>query len=138
MRIKIQANVWVTIAAVNGFIAVFCNALASHLLGDTLSEKSMSLFKMAAEYQMSHALALLFTGILLSNSHEDNHNMVNLSGISFTLGILCFSGSLYWLAFFGSSSLGNLHFITPIGGSALLLGWAMLAISNFKTLWPRK
>ena len=138
MRIKIQANLWVTIAAINGFVAVFCRAMVSHYLNNTITEDAMALFNTAAEFQMSHSLALFFTGLLLSNTTEDNMNMVHLSGISFSLGILMFSGSLYWLSLMGSGSLGAFHFLTPLGGVAFLAGWALLAIPNFKTLWPKK
>jgi uncharacterized membrane protein YgdD (TMEM256/DUF423 family) len=41
----------------------------------------------------------------------------------FCLGILTFSGSLYSLVLLNLPSLG---IITPIGGSAFIIGWIML------------
>ena len=44
--------------------------------------------------------------------------------VAFGLGILLFSGSLYLLALTGQKWLGA---ITPLGGTAFLAGWLMLA-----------
>ena len=46
-----------------------------------------------------------------------------------TAGVVLFSGSLYWLAVGGPKLLGP---VTPLGGAALLAGWALLAWSAFK------
>ncbi|MCX6950159.1 MAG: DUF423 domain-containing protein, partial [Opitutae bacterium] len=40
------------------------------------------------------------------------------------LGVMLFSGSLYWLALGGPKFLGP---ITPLGGLALLSGWLIIA-----------
>jgi uncharacterized membrane protein YgdD (TMEM256/DUF423 family) len=48
----------------------------------------------------------------------------------FVAGTLLFSGSLYALALSGISWLGA---ITPLGGVAFLLGWAVLAVG----IWRR-
>ena len=44
-------------------------------------------------------------------------------------GMLVFSGSLYVLVLSGQKWLGA---ITPLGGTALIIGWLMLAWSLFK------
>ena len=54
-------------------------------------------------------------------------------GRSWIVGVVLFSGSLYWLALGGPKILGP---ITPLGGVALLFGWALLAWHAFKS--PRE
>ena len=44
-------------------------------------------------------------------------------GLSFLLGIILFSGSLYLLAITGMKPLGM---ITPIGGVLFIVGWVLL------------
>jgi uncharacterized membrane protein YgdD (TMEM256/DUF423 family) len=48
-----------------------------------------------------------------------------MAGWFFTAGIVLFSGSLYALALTGVTILGA---ITPLGGLALLAGWASLMV----------
>ena len=48
------------------------------------------------------------------------------------LGILLFCGTLYWLGLNGSGSLGPLHWLTPLGGLALMAGWALLAAAGWR------
>jgi uncharacterized membrane protein YgdD (TMEM256/DUF423 family) len=45
---------------------------------------------------------------------------------SFLAGIILFSGSLYALVFTGISALG---IITPLGGTAFIVGWGTLFFS---------
>lgn len=138
MRIDIRTNLWVIIAAVNGFLAVFAGAMGAHTFANDLDVHAAQLYSQAADYQMSHALALLFTGLLLNNTNEENKDLVHLAGFGFTIGIILFSGSLYWLALNGSGSLGSLHILPPIGGVSLLLAWFLLIIANFKTILKNK
>ena len=59
-----------------------------------------------------------------------------VAGWSLLVGSLIFSGSLYLLSVTGLRWLGA---ITPIGGVAMLVGWAALALAagqTIKTLGP--
>lgn len=138
MQLDLRPNIWIFIAAINGFLSVFAGAMGSHTFASKLDEYGVALYSQASDYQMSHALALLFTGLLLNHAKEKNKDLVHLAGFGFSIGILLFSGSLYWLALNGAGSLGSLHYIPPLGGISLLFGWFMLIIANFKTLMPRK
>ena len=51
---------------------------------------------------------------------------LSVAGWSFLVGSLIFSGSLYVLSLTGLKWLGA---ITPIGGVAILVGWAALAVA---------
>jgi uncharacterized membrane protein YgdD (TMEM256/DUF423 family) len=50
--------------------------------------------------------------------------MASTAAVLMVLGILVFSGSLYFLVLTGPRWLGA---ITPIGGVCLIAGWALLA-----------
>jgi uncharacterized membrane protein YgdD (TMEM256/DUF423 family) len=75
---------------------------------------------------MYHALALL---VLAVGGGNLPGRWVRLSGWSFTLGILLFSGSLYALVLSGVRGLGA---VTPFGGVSFLVGWAALTWAFFR------
>jgi uncharacterized membrane protein YgdD (TMEM256/DUF423 family) len=136
MRINLNTNIWIFLAAANGFVAVGASALGSHYLAGQVDENNMLLFAQAADFQMSHALVMFFTGLLMNNSESSYMPWLNRAGQAFFFGTLMFSGSLYWLAISGPGSLGPFHFVTPIGGILLLFGWLVLSVVSFKTMWP--
>jgi uncharacterized membrane protein YgdD (TMEM256/DUF423 family) len=117
-------NVWLFIAALNGFIAVAAGAFAAHGLQGRLDAHALSIFETAARYQMYHALA---TGIAALASRT---SASQLACAAFLAGIVLFSGSLYLLALSGARILA---FVTPLGGVAFLAGWLALAWSAART-----
>jgi uncharacterized membrane protein YgdD (TMEM256/DUF423 family) len=110
------------IGALAGFLAVAFGAFGAHALRSRLSPDMLAVFETGVRYQMYHALALLLVAVAAARF---GGWMVSAAGWLFTAGILLFSGSLYALALTGVTTLGA---ITPIGGLAFLVGWALLAI----------
>lgn len=112
--------------AVLGLLGVAIGAFGAHALRAMLETSGRTAtFETAVKYQFYHALALVLVGILL-NLFGSNPTMVKLlswSGYSFLGGVLVFSGSLYLLCFTGVTWLGA---ITPLGGLAMIAGWALL------------
>ena len=94
-----------------------------------LTQPLLEIFITGTRYQMYHALALLFVGLWIDRSETPQPWLV-AAGWAFITGILLFSGSLYILSWSGISGLG---IITPIGGLALIGGWACLTIAALKT-----
>lgn len=84
-------------------------------------------FKTAAEYQLTHSLALLVVGLL---ARDGSRRSLTVAGWSFLGGIVLFSGSLYVLAVTGIRVLGA---ITPLGGVLFLVGWSSLAVAAART-----
>ncbi len=119
------------IAALNGFIATAASALGAHLLSGKIAEADKALFTQAATFQFYHAFALLALAWLMSRSESANRTG-SYAANAFLLGIIAFSGSLYVRAVMGPGSLGAFHWITPIGGLALMLGWGLMALTAFK------
>ena len=120
-----MTKIFIAIAAILGALSVAGGAFASHALKEQISERSLEIFETGAKYQMYHALALLLVALLLTRLEVVPRTLVT-SGISFIVGVVLFSGSLYALSLTGIKWLGA---ITPLGGVAFLIGWGCLAIS---------
>ncbi|MBC3257517.1 DUF423 domain-containing protein [Pseudomonas paralactis] len=114
------------LAAFFGFTGVALGAFAAHGLKNRLSSDYLAIFHTGVTYQLVHALALF--GVALLVAHIPGR-LVTWAGISFTVGILLFSGSLYVLTMTGISKLG---IITPFGGLAFLLGWFFLGLAAWR------
>ncbi|NVZ72080.1 DUF423 domain-containing protein [Pseudomonas costantinii] len=114
------------LAAFFGFTGVALGAFAAHGLKNRLSTEYLAIFHTGVTYQLVHTLALF--GVALLAVHVPGR-LVNWAGISFAVGILLFSGSLYVLTLTGFSKLG---IITPFGGLAFLLGWFFLGLAAWR------
>ena len=108
------------------FIAVAAGAFGAHALKHMLSAEMLTIWQTAVHYQMVHALGLIAIGLLMPRFKQV---LLQRAGIAMFAGILIFSGSLYVLALSGMRILGA---ITPIGGFAFLLAWAMLAWATYR------
>ena len=137
-----SGRLWLTSGAILAGLAVALGAFGAHGLGPVLksvyaesdnhiiaglevpaSWKYLQDFKTAAEYQLTHALALLVVGLL---ARDQSRRSLTVAGWSFIGGIVLFSGSLYVLVITGVRVLGA---ITPLGGVLFLIGWASLAVA---------
>lgn len=116
-----MARLFLTLAAVSGFLAVAFGAFGAHGLRERLTPDMLAIFEVGVRYQMYHALALL--GVALALERWPSGPLA-IAGWSFVIGTLIFSGSLYVLTLTGIRWLGA---ITPIGGVAFLVGWGALA-----------
>lgn len=121
-----MARVFLTLGSSLGFLSVALGAFAAHGLKARLDEDSLKIFRLAVEYQFSHALALVLLGILLLRADVP---LLRNSGFFFLAGIVVFSGSLYALSLTQIKILGA---ITPIGGTCFLIGWATMAYACWK------
>jgi uncharacterized membrane protein YgdD (TMEM256/DUF423 family) len=122
-------RLFITLAALSGFVGVAAGAFGAHALRDRLSASMLQVFQTGVAYQIYHALALLAVGILLARFSGDGSPMLTAAGWLFVAGIVLFSGSLYLLALTGITWLGA---ITPFGGVAFLLGWLGLAVAIWR------
>lgn len=120
---------WIPIAGGTlALLSVLAGAFATHGLQSRLGGYGIDIFKTAAQYQMYHALILLFISLAL-NLKIACEKWLTASAFLFLFGVLVFSGSLYLLALTNIKWLGA---ITPIGGTALLLGWIFVVIAFAK------
>ena len=117
------------IGSVIAGLAVLLGAFGAHLLNGILTEQQLGWFQTAVNYQFLHAFAVIIVGvrILILGPSMLSH----LSALSFLAGVVFFCGSLYGLAFAAPRWFGA---IAPLGGSAFLFGWALLALSFLKSV----
>ena len=115
-------RIWVAAAAVGGFVSVAAGALAAHAGAGV---HAAELLRTGAFYGLVHATAL---GAVAGLARRDDHPslLIAIAGWSFVAGIGLFSFSLFALAETGSRAFA---FVTPFGGTALLIGWAALGLS---------
>ncbi len=117
-------TLWVRCGAFAMLVAVAAGAFGAHALKTKLSPEMLAVWETAARYQAYHGLALLFVA-WLADRHPSR--AATAAGWLFCLGIVIFSGSLYALALSGERKLGA---VTPLGGLALLAGWACLLLAR--------
>ncbi len=120
----------ILIGALFGIIGVILGAFGAHGLEGKVSATSLDNWKTAVSYQFYHTFAILY----LSTFSRAKNGLINFSFITFTLGIILFSGSLYLLATreitqLSASFLGP---ITPLGGLCFILGWIGLFIATIR------
>jgi uncharacterized membrane protein YgdD (TMEM256/DUF423 family) len=108
------------LASFFGFTGVALGAFAAHGLKNRLTPEYLAVFHTGVLYQLIHALAIFGVALL---AMQIQGRLVTYAGISFTLGIILFSGSLYLMTLTGATKLG---IITPFGGLFFLIGWAIL------------
>lgn len=116
-------RIFVFLGALNMFLAVGAGAFGAHGLRRILSADMLQVWQTAVTYHMAHALSLLAIAALAPRfAHAAG--MWNAAGWLMFAGIVIFSGSLYLLAGTGIRWLGA---ITPLGGTAFLAAWALVA-----------
>jgi len=118
-----QSRYFIVVAAFLGATAVILGAYASHGLSAWANPAQVIQVQTASQYQLFHAITLLIVALIRSLFPR---RLLSLSLWFFTLGTLCFSGSLYYLVFVGSKLL---VLITPLGGLLLICAWLCLGIS---------
>lgn len=127
-----------TLIGLLGAIAVALGALGAHFLKSKLptgliTQDQLVGFDTAVKYQMYHTLAMLALILLAKNNP---HKFINWAFNCFLIGIIMFSGSLYFLCtrnLFGADWLKVLGPITPLGGLFFIAGWFFLIILGFSS-----
>ena len=113
------------LAGLYGSLSVALGAFGAHALEPKLTELgTVVAWKTAVDYQMWHALVLLILAF-----SELSCRIAMAAQACFYIGIPLFSGSLYWLALGGPRWLGP---ITPLGGTAFIIGWLLLIVAIYR------
>ena len=120
-------RIWLGLAALNGLMGVAAGAFGAHAAPDAAAKE---LLRTGAQYQLIHAVAALACFGLLRLAIGP----ASWAGWLFGIGGLVFAGSLYLLALTGVRMLGA---ITPLGGLALIAGWAVLMWGLFVSASPQ-
>ncbi|MFN3753068.1 DUF423 domain-containing protein [Flavobacterium sp.] len=113
-----------SVAVVMGMTAIILGAFGAHALKKQLTVDELVTFETGVKYQLYHALFLLFVGLTTLVTEKGKKTIFQLV----LFGVIFFSGSIYLLA---TKTISGIDFkplgiITPIGGTLLILGWAVL------------
>ena len=125
------------IASLFGITAIAIGAMGAHFLKDSLTAEQLTHIETGARYQMYHAIVLIGLAILAGKMKK---MIAQVSLWLFTLGVVCFSFSLYAITAFEVFEIATPKFvflITPLGGLLLMLGWVSIFISSFRNLYIR-
>jgi len=120
------------IASVLGALAVAFGAFGAHALKRLVSEVAVNIFETGVRYQFYHVFALALVGILY---REFSNTWMVWAGNCFIIGMILFSGSLYFLTYIKAAVKPGLDWvgiITPFGGLAFIAGWICMAIALYK------
>lgn len=116
-------RIFIFFGSVLAALAVSAGAIGAHLLEGKLSPQLLDTFRMAANYQLVHAIGLIVVGLMGTGNRN---GFIRLAGWLLLLGIVLFSGCLFaW-------TLTEVRFfvhLVPIGGTAFIAGWIALAVA---------
>jgi uncharacterized membrane protein YgdD (TMEM256/DUF423 family) len=115
------------VGGLNALLAVVLGAFGAHGLKPRLSSEMLTVYHTGVDYHMWHALGLVLVGLL--GAHYTGSALLAWAGWLMLAGILLFSGSLYLLSVTGIRWLGA---ITPFGGLAFIIAWALLVIALWR------
>ncbi len=124
-----MSKIFMILGAAFGAMSVGMGAFGAHGLrskvtSGALEPRLLEVWETAAQYQMYHALALVALALLLQHT-QTSSAAGPIAGWSFVIGVALFSGSLYVMTLTGLKWLGA---ITPLGGTAFIIGWIALAV----------
>ena len=118
-------------AGILGVLGVVLGAFGAHALKATLEGRGMAqIWDTAVKYHLVHAVALLALGAWgqarSAAGVAGGKRALAWAARSWVAGVILFSGSLYALALGGPKWLGP---VTPLGGLALMAGWAFVIVA---------
>jgi len=118
---------FVFLGALNMAIAVMLGAFGAHGLKTKVTAEQLAWWHTGVDYHVYHALALLIIGALIAA--QPQLALPKGSAWALQVGIVIFSGSLYAMTLGAPRWFGA---ITPIGGTAFIVGWLWLAYSAWQ------
>jgi uncharacterized membrane protein YgdD (TMEM256/DUF423 family) len=119
---------WIGFGALAGLGAVVMAAVAAHLVPESPDPRAGTMLRDAIQMQGWHALALLACGLWAGRGGRLAARLTDCAGAAFAVGLVLFCGAIYALVLAGM----RLPMVAPIGGSLLMLGWALLAASALR------
>src|SRR5690606_35020400 len=118
-----QARFLCASGAILLMLGVTFGAFGSHALREVVNINMLAVWHTAVLYQVIHGLGLL---ALAAIRHHLQPRCGRLAGPVLLAGTVLFSFSLYALVL---SNVPWLGFITPIGGTLMIAGWALVAVA---------
>ncbi|MEQ8559781.1 MAG: DUF423 domain-containing protein [Henriciella sp.] len=106
-----------------GFLGVALGAFGAHGMASRFTPETRGWWETATLYLLVHAVAVFAAGV------SARTGLFSTGGWVMVAGAVIFSGTLYAMALGAPRWFGA---ITPLGGIALLAGWALFAVAALK------
>ncbi|MBT3646628.1 MAG: DUF423 domain-containing protein [Flavobacteriales bacterium] len=117
--------------------AILLGAFGAHGLKEFLSPEQLDSFETGVRYQMYHALVLVMISLKGHSFHLRYEKMITSM---FGAGVILFSFSIYLLSLQDLWGI-NLKWLgpaTPLGGSLLIIGWALIFVDAVQLITTKK
>ena len=114
---------FIAFAALSGAVSVVAGSVSAHGLDPVAEAKEIGWLQIGSQYAAIHALAMLAVACLAGMGRLRAGPALAAQWL-FLVGGVLFPGALYSLALHGPRLLGA---VPPIGGTAFILGWLMVA-----------
>lgn len=130
---NLMSHLFIASGSLLALIGVVARSLSSHALLQLLEGRGkLDNFNLAADYLLSHGLALIGIAILC---HLFPTGKYHLAGWAFLLGSILFQGTVLTKSFISIQPFGVL---TPLGGFILMVGWIWLIIAGLQGYFVAK
>ena len=121
------AKLFFILGGINAALVVMLDAFGALGLQTKISAEMLAVYQTGVHYHLFHALGLLVVGLVATQIADSTY--LKWSGWLMLAGIVLFSGSLYVLSVSGLRWLGM---VTPLGGTAFILAWALFVMAVLK------
>ncbi|GGB28503.1 DUF423 domain-containing protein [Tistrella bauzanensis] len=125
-------TIWI-IGALSALLAVAAGAFATHGLQQLGDVHGADIVRTGALYGLVHGLVLLVLGVAHSLAVKGmlpfGQKRLLAGAGAVALGAVLFPGSLY---LYVATGWRPLVFVTPVGGTAFLIGWVFIGLSVFR------
>ena len=122
------AKIFICIGCLSAAAAVIMGALGAHALKATIPEELSEIYQTAFRFHMIHSLGLIVIALIILQVKKSV--LIEIAAWMMLCGIFLFSGSLYVLAI---TQIRRLGMITPVGGTAFIAAWLMVAAGVIKS-----
>ena len=126
------SRIFLGLGAAMLFLATAFGAYGSHAFAAQADAVTVSAFSTAVDYHFYHGLGLLAVSVFTELSPQNR--VVRIAGALLVTGIVLFCGGIYATSLGAPQSIGV---VTPLGGIAFLLGWAVLALAAWTSARSR-
>ena len=118
------------IGAFLGLFSVGFGAYSEHGLRPHISEEEFRYLMTAIRYNQVNAVVIVAIGLILTSSHSIKELPVfKWCSRIFVIGSFLFSFSIYFSILLG---IKEITYLTPVGGTALMVAWGLLLVSAYQ------
>lgn len=127
MTLNKQSKLILATASILIALAICFGAFGAHALKKILTPEYLVIYHTGVEYQFYNTLGLFALGLIAN--FTTSIKKITYAFYFILIGTIIFSGSLYLLTILDKPILGA---ITPIGGTAQIIGWLILFFALIK------